>query len=157
MRQRDIETLAALRAGHWPCRNFYLSQCLTSPPASLGSHVSCQRAGSHIASGGPSARRENGCFLTSDVRHATGAADVRHSTGASRKVVMSPRTSPVACRVSSHRPGGPRSRAAAARRAAFPVRAASPRWPQRGVAALVYALNLKNFFTSPLARPAEIC
>ena len=46
------------------------------------------------------ARRENGRSLTRDTRHATGAADVRHSTGASRKVVMSPRASPVACRAS---------------------------------------------------------
>ena len=57
----------------------------------------------------PSWRRENGG--TSDRRRATGAADVRqalptcdrrcrHATSASRKVVMSPRTSPVACRAS---------------------------------------------------------
>ena len=50
-----------MRAGHWPCRNFYLSQCLTSPPASLGSHVSCQRAGSRFARGGPIERGQGGC------------------------------------------------------------------------------------------------
>ena len=68
--------------------------------ASLGSHVSCQRASFHIASGGPIARRENGRFLTNDTRHSTGTAATRHATGASRKVVMSPRASPIACRAS---------------------------------------------------------
>jgi hypothetical protein len=97
-------------------------------PASLRSHVSGQRAGSRFASGGSSARRENGHYSTRDIQHATGltgkaAFQAAVSTGETPVV-------PVSAAKMATFPVG------AAKMAAFPMKRQECRFPEGRVAFL---------------------